>query len=90
MIPCTYTYNFTVDEFGRPSGRYSLSDLPVHSHKELTRCGFVESKDIDNSLYEIRDMDDNFRVVVPMKDVLISTVDNNGYSYLENDYEELS
>ena len=74
-MECTYTYEFTVDEFGRPGGMYSLADLPIVAIKELTRTGTIIAQDSTNQLYEIKDDGRDpggFTVVVPMNQVVIS------------------
>tara|TARA_B100001094_G_C18193560_1_gene808964 strand:- start:479 stop:733 length:255 start_codon:yes stop_codon:yes gene_type:complete len=77
-MECTYTYEFTVDEFGRPGGMYSLADLPIVAIKELTRTGTIITQDSVNKLYEIKDNGRDpggFTVVVPMKDVVLNEED---------------
>ena len=32
-----YKYKFPLDAWDRPGGQYSLADLPIRSHKVLTR-----------------------------------------------------
>ena len=74
-MECTYTYEFTVDEFGRPGGMYSLADLPIVAIKELTRTGTIIAQDSANQLYEIKDDGRDpggFTVVVPMNQVVVS------------------
>ena len=68
---CTYTKEFTVDEFGRPGGMYSLADLPIQEYKMLTRDGILEAKNEEAQKYKVRDVEKNFVEWVPMDDVQI-------------------
>ena len=66
---CTYKKEFPVDEYGRIGGLYSLADLPVVQHKELTRDGIIEAKNEQHQYYKVRDVEKNFMEWVPMMDV---------------------
>ena len=66
---CTYKKEFPVDEYGRIGGLYSLADLPVVQHKELTRDGIIEAKNEQHQYYKVRDVEKNFIEWVPMMDV---------------------
>ena len=68
---CTYKKVFPVDEFGRPGGFYSLADLPIMEHKELTRSGIIVAKNDEEQYYKVRDTEKNFVEWVPMADVTI-------------------
>ena len=68
---CTYTKEFPVDEFGRLGGFYSLADLPIVQHKEMTRTGIIEAQDKKQQSFKIRDIEKNFIEWVPMTDVTI-------------------
>ena len=68
---CTYKKVFPVDEFGRPGGFYSLADLPIMEHKELTRSGVIVAKNEERQYYKIRDIEKNFESWVPMCDVTV-------------------
>ena len=72
MVKCKYKKEFPVDEWDRPSGFYTLADVPIASTKVLERTGFIVAQDTNTQLYKIKD-DDNLamQVVVPMKDVEI-------------------
>ena len=71
---CTYTKVFPVDEYGRLGGLYSLADIPVTEHKEMTRDGIVEAKNEPTQSYKVRDLEKNFTEWVPMIDVKIGEV----------------
>ena len=68
---CTYKKVFPVDEYGRPGGLYSLADLPIMEHKELTRTGVIVSKNEEEQFYKVRDIEKNFEEWVPMMDVTV-------------------
>lgn len=68
-MKCKYKYEFPVDEFGRPGGFYSLADLPVYGYKILERTGTLLRQDSEKKLYELKDDEKNFKVVVPWADV---------------------
>ena len=68
-MKCKYKYEFPVDEFGRPGGFYSLADLPVYGYKMLERTGTLLRQDSEKKLYELKDDEKNFKVVVPWADV---------------------
>jgi hypothetical protein len=68
---CTYTKVFPIDEFGRLGGLYSLVDLPIIEHKELTRTGTILARDIEGQYFKIQDDEKNFTEWVPMSDVVI-------------------
>jgi len=64
-MKCQYTHEFSVDEYGRPGGFYSLSDLPIAGYKELTRDGILLAQDTEHKLYEVRDEEKGWVFVVP-------------------------
>ena len=66
---CTYKMTFPIDEFGRLGGMYSLADLPIMEHKEMTRTGVIEAQDQNRQTFKIRDTEKNFVEWVPMGDV---------------------
>jgi hypothetical protein len=68
---CTYKKEFPVDEYGRLGGFYSLVDLPIMQHKEMTRTGIIEAKNEEHQMFKIRDIDENFIEWVPMTDVTV-------------------
>ena len=68
---CTYKKEFPVDEYGRLGGFYSLADLPIVQHKEMTRPGIIEAQDKKRQSFKIRDIEKNFIEWVPMTDVTV-------------------
>ena len=62
---------FPVDEYGRLGGFYSLADLPIMEHKEMTRTGVIEAQDQNRQTFKIRDTEKNFVEWVPMEDVTV-------------------
>ena len=72
MIPCTYTKTFPVDEWDRPGGFFSLADVPIAGHKELTREGTVLARDTSTQLYEVEDYENGWVFIVPMDDVVLN------------------
>jgi len=66
---CTYKKVFPVDEYGRLGGLYSLADVPIMEHKELTRTGVIESTNEEEQFYLVRDTEKNFTEWIPMADV---------------------
>ena len=66
-----YTKEFPVDEYGRIGGLYSLADLPIVQHTELTREGIIEAKNEQHQYYKVRDVEKNFTEWVPMIDVTV-------------------
>ena len=71
LYHCTYKKVFPVDEYGRPGGFYSLADLPIMEHKELTRSGVIVAKNDEEQYYKVRDTEKNFVEWVPMADVTV-------------------
>ena len=68
---CTYKKVFPVDEYGRLGGLYSLADLPIMEHKEMSRSGVIVSKNEEEQFYKVRDIEKNFEEWVPMMDVTV-------------------
>ena len=68
-MKCKYKYEFPVDELGRPGGFYSLADLPVVGYKILERFGTLKKRDSKKELYELKDDENNWTLVVPFSDV---------------------
>ena len=64
-VEVKYTVTFPVDEWDRPSGFYSLADVPIKCHKKLTRNGFVTAYDSKKELYEVEDTEKGWKFVVP-------------------------
>ena len=68
---CTYKMEFPIDEFGRLGGLYSLADLPIMEHKQLTRTGIIIATNEERQYFKIRDVEKNFESWVPMMDVTV-------------------
>ncbi len=68
---CTYRMEFPIDEFGRLGGLYSLADLPIMEHKQLTRNGVIIATNEERQYFKIRDVEKNFESWVPMMDVTV-------------------
>ena len=51
-----YKYKFPLDAWDRPGGQYSLADLPIRSHKVLTREGIILSKNDEHDMFKIKDL----------------------------------
>ena len=68
---CTYKMTFPIDEFGRLGGLYSLADLPIMEHKEMSRNGVIVATNEERQYYKIRDIEKNFESWVPMCDVAV-------------------
>ena len=68
---CTYRKVFPIDEYGRIGGLYSLADLRIMEHKEMTRTGVIEAQDQNRQTFKIRDTEKNFVEWVPMDDVTV-------------------
>ena len=77
-----YKFEFPVDEWDRPSGFYTLADVPVRCMKVLERTGEIIAKNIEHKMLKIKD-DDNLAMSVWVKadDVEILNPDN----YTKND-----
>ena len=77
-----YKYEFPVDEWDRPSGMYTLADVPIKEMKVLERTGEIIAKNIENKMLKIKD-DDNLAMSVWVKadDVEILNADN----YIKNE-----
>ena len=71
LYHCTYRKVFPVDEYGRIGGLYSLADLPIMEHKEMSRSGVIVSKNEEEQFYKVRDTEKNFEEWVPMMDVTV-------------------
>jgi len=68
---CTYKMTFPLDEFGRLGGLYSLADLPIMEHKEMTRIGIIVAQNDERQYFKVRDTEKNFESWVPMMDVTV-------------------
>jgi len=64
-----YKYEFPVDEWDRPSGFYTLADVPVVGYKILERTGTLLKQDSKKELFELKDEENNWTLVVPFADV---------------------
>ena len=71
LYHCTYKKVFPVDEYGRLGGFYSLADLPIMEHKQLTRNGVIIATNEERQYFKIRDVEKNFESWVPMCDVTV-------------------
>jgi len=71
LYHCTYRKVFPVDEYGRIGGLYSLADLPIMEHKEMSRSGVIVAKNEEEQFYKVRDTEKNFEEWVPMMDVTV-------------------
>ena len=71
LYHCTYRKVFPVDEYGRIGGLYSLADLPIREHKEMSRSGVIVAKNEEEQFYKVRDTEKNFEEWVPMMDVTV-------------------
>ena len=71
LYHCTYRKVFPVDEYGRLGGLYSLADLPIMEHKEMSRSGVIVAKNEEEQFYKVRDTEKNFEEWVPMMDVTV-------------------
>ena len=71
LYHCTYKKVFPLDEYGRIGGLYSLADLPIMEHKEMSRSGVIVAKNEEEQFYKIRDTEKNFEEWVPMMDVTV-------------------
>ena len=71
MYNCTYTKEFPIDEFGRIGGMYSLADLPIMEHKEMSRNGIIVETNDKRQYYKVRDTEKNFESWVPQSDVTV-------------------
>ena len=71
LYHCTYRKVFPVDEYGRLGGVYSLADLPIMEHKEMSRSGVIVAKNEEEQFYKVRDTEKNFEEWVPMMDVTV-------------------
>ena len=71
LYHCTYKKVFPVDEYVRLGGFYSLADLPIMEHKEMTRTGVIEAQDKNRQSFKVRDIEKNFTEWVPMTDVTV-------------------
>ena len=68
---CTYKKEFPVDEYGRLGGLYSLVDLPIAKHEEMTRTGIIKAKNEESQMFKICDIEKNFTEWVSMENVTI-------------------
>ena len=68
---CTYKMTFPLDEFGRLGGLYSLADLPIMEHKQLSRNGIIIATNEERQYFKVRDIEKNFESWVPMMDVTV-------------------
>ena len=71
LYHCTYRKVFPIDEYGIIGGLYSLADLPIMEHKEMSRSGVIVAKNEEEQFYKVRDTEKNFEEWVPMMDVTV-------------------
>ena len=71
LYNCTYRKVFPLDEYGRIGGLYSLADLPIMEHKEMSRSGVIVAKNEEEQFYKVRDTEKNFEEWVPVMDVTV-------------------
>ena len=67
-----YTCKFTVkdiplDEFDRPGGMLSLTDLPIKKYGDYTSLGKIVARDLNTRLLEVEE--NNKKYVVKFSDV---------------------
>ena len=81
-MKCKYKYEFPVDEWDRPSGFYTLADVPIAGIKVLERTGELIAKNIEHKMFYVKD-DDNLAMNIWVKadDVEILNPDN----YIKNE-----
>lgn len=70
----SYTCTFTVkdiplDEFGRPGGMLSLSDVPVKKYGDYRSTGAIVARDMNTRLVEVQDYPSNKKFVVGFDDI---------------------
>ena len=77
-----YKHEFPVDEWDRPSGFYTLADVPIAGIKVLERTGELIAKNIEHKMFYVKD-DDNLAMNIWVKadDVEILNPDN----YIKNE-----
>ena len=82
MVKCKYKKEFPVDEWDRPSGFYTLADVPIAGIKVLERTGELIAKNIEHKMFYVKD-DDNLAMNIWVKadDVEILNPDN----YIKNE-----
>ena len=67
---CTYKKVFPVGVSNLMyGGFYSLTDVPIMEHKEMTRTGVIVAKNEEKQYFKVRDTEKNFTGWVPMVDV---------------------
>ena len=76
----TYTCNFVLkdlplDEFGRPGGMHSMSDLPIARFGDYNGEGHIIARDVDSELFEVMDHCTNKKWIVPFADASDITED---------------
>jgi len=73
---CTFVLkDYPLDEFGRPGGIYSMSDLPIAKYGDYTSTGALVARDVDSELFEVLDHRTNKKWVVPFADASDITED---------------
>lgn len=67
---CYYTLrDITLDEYGRPGGLLSMSDLPVKRTGDYEGFGIIVTRDTAQELLEVYDETLKRKFVVPYSDV---------------------
>ena len=61
--------NIPLDEFGRPGGMYSLSDLPVKEYADYEGFGFLKQRDTEQELVIVVDEKSNKEFVCEYADI---------------------
>jgi hypothetical protein len=74
-----YKYKFPVDEWNRPSGFYTLADVPIKDMKVLERTGIIVGKNIENKMLRIKD-DDNLAMSVWVKSDNVEILNPDDYT----------
>ena len=77
MVEVMYTKEMPVDEYGRPGGLLSLSDLPIYAFKTLTRKGTIDNYDSDLKSFRVKDNETGISMEIPVGDIqLIKSQEN--------------
>jgi len=74
---CYFTVrNIPLDEYGRPGGLYSMSDLPIATTGDYEGFGTIVTRDTAQELFEIEDLKLKRRWIVAWADTrAIDTVE---------------
>ena len=74
-----FKHEFPVDEWDRPSGMYTLADVPIKDMKVLERTGIIVGKNIENKMLRIKD-DDNLAMNVWVKADNVEILNPDNYT----------